>query len=125
MTAYRHPNIYPVCSHDSPSSFRHTKAYFCHHHNATGTHVLLNNPSKHEATAEWLWPRLSLGKYPVQISSETSNILNKVSSAPPCKFRSSAPKYATTFSKSVPINHPSSALLMDAKQVSDADSIVE
>jgi len=116
MTAYRHPNIHPDCHHIIPSPFRHPTAYFCHHQSATGTHAQLNTPSKHEATVEWLWHRLSLGRCPVQISSGTSNILNKVSSVPPSYFRSSASKYDTTFSKSYQIYHPSTALLTDAKQ---------
>lgn len=116
MTAYRHPNIHPACSHDIPSPFTQPTAYFCHHQSATGTNAQLNTPSKHEATVEWLWLRLSLGKCPVQISSGTSNILNKVSSVPSCNFRSSAPKYDKTFSKSYQIYHPSTALLIDAKQ---------
>jgi len=115
MTAYRHPAIHPACSHIIPSPFRHPTAYFCHHQSATGTHAQLNTPSKHEATVEWLWPRLSLGRCPVQTSCSTSNILNKVSSAPPCNFRSNVSKYETTFSKSYQIIHPSTALLIDDK----------
>jgi hypothetical protein len=116
MAAYRYPNIHPACSHDIPSPFRQPTAYFCHHQSATGTHAQLNTPTKHEATVEWLMPRLSLGRCPVQISSGTSNILNKVSSAPPCNFRSSASKYDTKFSKSYQIYHPPTALLIDGKQ---------
>jgi hypothetical protein len=91
-------------------------AYFSRHQSSTGTHARLNTPSKHEATVEWLWTRLSLGRCPVQISCGTSNILNKFSSVPPCNFRSSASKYDTAFSKSYQIYHPSTALLIDAKQ---------